>query len=161
MCYYFDDIINGTKINFWNILLNIKLYENISVYNTSCKGPTVPKPLPIRFSKIYGFIKSIDNKIKHLVLFNYGLLETICDKIKYLTSKKSGIANSINYNFGKIKIDSCNSLPIIKILTLHNLKILIKSVVNKNENKYYYNMFLEKGLCICKSYKSYKSYIVK
>ena len=88
MCYYFDDIINGTKINFWNILLYKKLYENISVYSTSYKGLTVPKPLPIRFSKIYGFIKSIDNKIKHLVLFNYGLLETICDKIKYLTSKK-------------------------------------------------------------------------
>ena len=31
VCYYFDDIINGTKINFSNILLNKKLYENISV----------------------------------------------------------------------------------------------------------------------------------
>ena len=153
--YYFDDIINGTKITFWNILLNKKLYENISVYNISYKSPTVPKPLPIRFSKIYGFIKSIDDKIKHQVLFNYGLLEIICDKIKYLASKKSVITNSINYNFGKIKIDSCNSLPIKKILTFHNLKILIKSVVNKNENNYYYNMFLEKGSCICKSYKKY------
>ena len=28
MCYYFDDTINGTKINFSNILLNKKLYEN-------------------------------------------------------------------------------------------------------------------------------------
>ena len=25
------------------------------------------------------------------------------------------------------------------------LKILIKSVVNKNKNEYYYNIFLEKG----------------
>ena len=33
--YYFDDIINGTKINFSNILLDKKLYENISVYNNS------------------------------------------------------------------------------------------------------------------------------
>ena len=31
--YYFDDIINGTKINFSNILLDKKLYENISVYS--------------------------------------------------------------------------------------------------------------------------------
>ena len=30
-CYYFDDIINGTNINFSNILLDTKLYENISV----------------------------------------------------------------------------------------------------------------------------------
>ena len=31
VCYYFDDIINGTNINFSNILLGKKLYENISV----------------------------------------------------------------------------------------------------------------------------------
>ena len=28
-CYYFDDIINGAKIELSNILLNKKLYENI------------------------------------------------------------------------------------------------------------------------------------
>ena len=43
-----------------------------------------------------------------------GCLLKICDKIKYLISEKRGITNSINYNFGKIKIDSCNSLPIKK-----------------------------------------------
>ena len=53
----------------------------------------------------------LDGKIKHLVLFDYGLLNKICDKIKYLISKKSGITNSVNYNFGKIKIHSYNSLP--------------------------------------------------
>ena len=31
------------------------------------------------------------------------------------------------------------------MLTFHNVIILIKPVVNKNENKYYYNIFLEKG----------------
>ena len=67
--------------------------------------------------------------------------------------QKSGITNSINYNFGKIKIDSYNSLPIKKILTFYNVIILIKSVVNSNENKYYYNIFLEKGSYKWKSYK--------
>ena len=38
--YYFDDLINGTKINFSNILLNKNLYQNISVYNISNKSPT-------------------------------------------------------------------------------------------------------------------------
>ena len=125
-CYYFDNIINGTKINSSNILLNKKLYENISVYNISYKSPTGPKPLHITFNKIDGFIISLDGKIKHLVLFDYGLLDKICDKIKYHVSKKSGIANSINTNFGKIKIDSYNSLPIKKMLTFHNVIILIK-----------------------------------
>ena len=47
------------------------------------------------------------------------------------------------------------------MLTFHNVIILIKSVVIKNENKYYYNIFLEKG-----SYKDkwmfvyYKCYII-
>ena len=41
VCYYFDHIINGTKINFSNILLDKKLYENISVYNISYKAPTI------------------------------------------------------------------------------------------------------------------------
>ena len=31
VCYYFDDIINGTKIDFSNTLLDKKLYDNISV----------------------------------------------------------------------------------------------------------------------------------
>ena len=35
VCYYFDDIINDTDINFRNILLDKKSYENISVYNIS------------------------------------------------------------------------------------------------------------------------------
>ena len=33
VCYYFDGIINGTKIDFSNISLDKNLYENISVYN--------------------------------------------------------------------------------------------------------------------------------
>ena len=136
MCYYFDDVI---------ILLDKKLYENISAYNISYKTPTGPKLLHIRFDKIDGFIKVFDGKNKHLVLFDYKLIIKICDKIKYLLSKKSGIANSINPNFGKIRIDSYNPLPIKKILTFHNVIVINKSVVNKNKNKYYYKIFLEKG----------------
>ena len=59
--------------------------------------------------------------------------------------KKSGITDSINHNFGKITIDSYNSLPIEKILTFHNVIKLINLVVNKDRNNYYYNIFLEKG----------------
>ena len=101
------------------------------------------------------FIISLDGKIKHLVLFNYGFFDKICDKIKYNISKISGITSSINHNFGKIKIDSYNSLTIKKRLTLHNAIILIKSVVDKNENKYYYKLFLEKSSYNDKSNKQY------
>ena len=59
--------------------------------------------------------------------------------------KKSGITNSVNHNFGKIRINSHNSLPIEKILIFHNVILLINSAVNKNKNEYYFNIFLEKG----------------
>ena len=132
------------KLILGNILLDKKLYENISVYNILYKIPTVPKPLRTRFDKIDRFILSFDCKIKHLILFDYGLFNKICDNIKYLISKKSDIANSINHNFRKIRIDSYNSLPIKKILTFQNVIILIKLIGNKNKNKYYYNIFFKK-----------------
>ena len=112
--YYFDDIINGIKINFSNILLDKRLYEIISVYNILYKIPTGPKSLRIRFDKIDGFIISLDGEIKHLILFDYRLFNQIFNKVKYLITRKSGITNSITYNFGKIRIDSYNSLPIKK-----------------------------------------------
>ena len=75
----------------------------------------------IRFDKIDGFIIVLDGKIKHLILFDYGLFNKFCDKIKYLISK-----NSINHNFGKIRTDSFNFLPIKKILTFYNTHLLIR-----------------------------------
>ena len=46
-----------------------------------------------------------------------------------------------------------------KLLAFNNVIILIKSVVNENENKYYYNIFLEKGSYkykwMCVYYKCY------
>ena len=88
MCYYFDGIINGSKINFSNILWSKKLYQIISVYNISYKSPAGLIPWCIRFNKIDECIISLGGKIKHLVLFDYGLLDKICDKIKTLVSKK-------------------------------------------------------------------------
>ena len=101
--------------------------------------------LRISFDKIDGFIRVRCGEFRYLVLFNHGFFEKICDKIKYLMSEKSGITDSINNNFGKIKTDSHNSLAIEKILTFHNVVILINSVVNKNKNNYYCNIFLEEG----------------
>ena len=98
----------------------------------------------IRFDKINGFIK-IPDKVRYLVLFDYSYCDKICDKIKYLISEKSGITDSSNNNFARIKIDLYDSLPIEKMLTFHDVIILIKSVFNKNKDEYYYNIFVEKG----------------
>ena len=101
------------------------------------------KPLRIRFDEKDGFIK-VDDGIRCLVLYGYKIYNAIDDRIKYLISKKSGITDSINHNFARIRIDSYNSLPIEKILSFTNVIILIKSVVSKNKYDNCYNIFLEK-----------------
>ena len=72
-------------------------------------------------------------------------------------SLKSGITYTFSHYFAKIKVDSYDSLPIEKRLTLHSVIMLIKSVLNKDKNHYYYKIFFEnnskgKVLCCKKTY---------
>ena len=46
----------------------------------------------------------------------------------------------------KIQVDSYDSFPLEKTVTLRNVTILIILVFNKDKNNYYYSIFLEKGL---------------
>ena len=73
--------------------------------------------------------------------------DAIYDKIRYLISIKSGITYSISLYFAKIKVDSYDSLPIVKALTFNNVVMLAKPVLNKDRNHYYYEILLEKCLC--------------
>ena len=100
------------------------------------------KQLQDHYDKMDGFIQ-IHNEIRCLVLFDCGWFDKICDRIKYFISKKKGITDSINHNFERIRIDSYNSLHIEKTLTFYNVIILIESVVNKNKNSYYYNIYFK------------------
>ena len=59
---------------------------------------------------------------------------------------KSGITYVIFRNYTTIKVDSYDSMLLEKTLTFHNFVILIKSVFNKDKNKYCSNMFLGKDL---------------
>ena len=115
--HYFDNITYGTEINFSNISSDKKLYENNSAYDISYKTSTTPEPSRIRFNKIDGLFIILDGRMKHLILFDSGLFEKMCHKIKYpfLISKKNGIRNSINHNFGKIRIDLYNLYPLKNI----------------------------------------------
>ena len=122
MCYYFDDIITNRDIYSVDIFIQfITFYTKLELVENHC----------IRFDKIDGFIRVLDGEIKHLVLFDYGLFDKIFDRIKYLISEKSGITDSINLSFRKIRIYSYNLLSIQKIFSFLNVIILIKSVVNK------------------------------
>ena len=152
MYYYFDDVMKVEHINVNNDLLDGESDKNILVYNILYKFMDA-KPMCVRFNKINGLIKFY-NGIRYLKLTDsyyevyYGINSRIYngsfDRINYLISEKSGIADSINHNFARIRTGSYNYLHIEKSLTFHNVVILIKSVVNENKNNYFY-IFLEKG----------------
>ena len=147
-CYYFDGIMRVKDIDFSDILLDNKFYKEkyktILTYEISYKNLTGVKPLRIRFDKIDRFIK-IHDGIRHSVLFDRSWYGEIFYRNEYLIREKSGIAGSINHNFARIRTDSYNSLSNEKILTVHNVIILITSGITKYKNHYYYNIFLEKG----------------
>ena len=112
-CYYFDYMMKVIDTDFSVILLNEKSYENILIYGISNKTFMGAKPLSISFDKIDGF--KIFDGVRYLVLFASERYNAIYDRINYLISEKSGITNSINHYFARIRIDSYNSLPIENI----------------------------------------------
>ena len=113
------------------------------IYDISYKTLIGPKPLRIRFHKIDGFIRIFDGA-RYLVLFYPEKYDAINNRIRYLLSQKSGIAYFFPQITQKCKVGSYDFLPVEKILTLHNVIILIKSVLSKDQNHYYYKIFLQK-----------------
>ena len=113
------------------------------LHDISYKTLIDPKPLRIRLDKIGRFIRIYDGS-RNLTLFGSQKYDAVYDRIRYLISLKSCITYIFSHFFAKIKLDSYDSLPIEKILTLHNVIIQIKSVLNKNKNHCYYRIFLEK-----------------
>ena len=120
-----------------------KLYKSILVRDISYKTLIGVKPLFIKANKIDGFIRVQDAK-RYLVLFGPEKYDIIYDSIIYLKSLKTGITYVISHNYARIKVDSYDALPLEKTLNLHNVIILIKSVFNKDQRNYYYNVFLKK-----------------
>ena len=131
---------------FWfdNTLLDEKLSKNILVYDISYTAFTGVKLLHIKLIKVDRFIKVYDGT-RYLILFGTEKYDVIYIRIRYLISEKSAITYVYSYNGAIFKIDSFDSLPLERTLTLDTVVILIKSVFNKNKNDYYYNIFLEKS----------------
>ena len=103
------------------------------------------KPLHITFDKIDGFMR-IYNGTRFLVLFGSKKYDAVYNRIMYILSLKSSITYVSSHYYATIKVDSYDSLPIEKTLTLHIVIILIKPVLNKDKNHYYFKMCLEKCL---------------
>ena len=113
------------------------------IYDILYKTLIGSKSLHHRFDKIIRFITIYDGT-RRLVLSASRKYDTIYNRIRYFISQKNSIAYFLSHYYAKIKVDSYDFLPIEKILALHNVIILVKSVLNKEQFHYYYNIFLEK-----------------
>ena len=65
-------------------------------------------------------------------------------RIRCFISLKNRIAYVFSHYYVEIKFDSYDSFSIEKRLTFHNVIILIKSALNKDQNQYCYKISLEK-----------------
>ena len=99
----------------------------------------------IRFDKINGIVTIYDGT-RYLTLFGTKKYDAIYNKFRYVISLKSSITYMFSHYFAKIKVDSYDPLPLEKTLTLHKVVKIIKSVLNKDKNHYYYKILLEKYL---------------
>ena len=100
------------------------------------------KPLLSRFDKVDGFIR-VYNGTKYLVLLGIEKYDAIYNKIS-LISQKSDATNIFFHDYARIKMYLYDSFPLEKALTLHNARIPIKLVFNKNQNHKYHNIFSER-----------------
>ena len=95
--------------------------------------------------KIDGFIRVFDGT-RNFLLFGPEKYDASYKRGGYLLRLKSGITYVIPDNYARIEFDSFDSLPLEKTLTLHNVTINVKPVLNRDQNHFYYNIFLEKCL---------------
>ena len=84
-------------------------------------------------------------RTKYLVLFGSEKYDTIYNRTRYfIRFIFSSVFICFPHNYARIKIHSKDTLYLEKTLALHNIVLLIKSVLNKGQNHYSYNIFLEK-----------------
>ena len=87
------------------------------------------------------------NKVlkKYVDLWDKEVLEKnaeIWDKIKSLIKKISDKPGKYEKDFMKMKFNSDDNLPLNKILKLHNLTIIVRSGLEK-DNKFYPQIFID------------------
>ena len=126
-------IIELEDFDFDNVLIGEESHKNILIYYISNKTSIDLKPFRTRFD---GYIR-ISDGTRYLVLLGPEANYAIYNRSRYIISLKSSITYIFSHYFIKIKIGSYDSFPIEKILTLHNVMIFIKSVLDKDKNHYF------------------------
>ena len=78
-----------------------------------------------------------------MVLFGSEKFDFVYNRIRFLIEVINGITYVISHTYAKIKVDSCEVLPLKTKMTFHNVIMLINLEFDKDKKNYYYNIFLE------------------
>ena len=163
--YFFDDMIN---INYFDpslIKIDKKSYKSVGIYYIGYITMKDSDHVKINsVNSLYLIIGEVDrcteenNGNKYLAFAstdkNKKVLEKytkLWDEIKYdietINSSKSGECNPIEYDkdYMKIRFNSDDDSPLNKILKLHNLTTVVRSVFEE-DGKYYPQVFLDECL---------------
>ena len=103
------------------------------------------KLLCIKFYKIDRFIWVYDGA-RHWTLYGFEKYDFFWNRSLKVIGAKHGTTYVFPHYYMKFKVDLYDSLLIEKTLKMHVI-IHIKSVLNKDQNHYYYNIFLVKCSC--------------
>ena len=157
--YFFNDIINIKDFDPSLIKIDKKSYKNIGIYRigyitikiiSDCENINSVNPLHLMIGEVDGYIEKESNGNKYLLFASTEkktkkVLEkytNLWDKVKYhvqtINSNKSG---EYEKDYIKIKFNSDDDSPLNRILKLHILKIIVRSVFEE-DGKYYPQVFL-------------------
>ena len=159
--YFFNDMINIKEFDSIQLKRDKKSYKNIGVYYigyitiksvSDSENINSVNPLYLIIAEVDGYIEE-NNGNKYLTFpstdKNKKVLEKyakLWDEIKYhiqtINASKSG---EYDIDYIKIKFSSDDDLPLNKILKLHMLTIIVRSVFEE-DGKYYRQVFLDKCL---------------
>ena len=159
--YFFNYMINIKDFNPSLIKIDKKLYKNIGIYHigyiiikiiSDYENINSVNPLDLIIGDVDGYIEQ-NNENEYLTFAstdkNKKVLERytkLWDEIKYhiqtINADKSG---EYEKDYMKIKFNSDDDLPLNKILKLHMLTIIVRSVFEE-DRKYYPQIFLDECL---------------
>ena len=159
--YIFNDMINIKDFDSSLIKIDKKSYKNIGIYNIGYiiikkiddyKSINSVNSLYLTIGKADGYIEE-NNGNKYLVFTSIDGNKKVLtkstkrwDKIKHLIETINGGKKSdYEKNFMKIKLNSDDNLPLNKMLKLHMLTVIVRSVFEE-DGKYYPQVFLDECL---------------
>ena len=144
--YFFDDMINIKYFDSNLLKAHTKPYKNIGHITIKCTGDyesihTV-NPLYFIIGEVDGYIEE-KNGNKYLIFVSTDKNKVVLrkhtelwDKIKSLIKKISDKLGFFDEKYINVKFNLNDNLPLNKILKLHNLTIVVRSVFQE-DNKHY------------------------